>query len=103
MQIKHDEEAKQFVLLDDDGARMGEIEYKNGGNNDLYATHTEVFPAYEGQGHATRLLDALVEYAEGQGAKIVPICPYVISAFKRYPEKYAGVIKQRPAPPNEEA
>ncbi|MDL2324571.1 N-acetyltransferase [Ruminococcaceae bacterium OttesenSCG-928-A16] len=95
MEMKHDEAARQFVLLDDDGTRMGEIEYKKGGNNDLYATHTEVFAPFEGQGHAGRLLDALVNFAEQNNAKIVPICPYVIAAFKKYPEKYAAVINPK--------
>lgn len=93
MDIKHDEAAKRFNLYDEDGTKMGEIEYMKGGNNELYATHTEVFPEFEGRGLAAKLLDAMAAFAEEKGAKIVPVCPYVIHAFQKYPEKYAAVIK----------
>lgn len=93
MQIEHDEKAKRFNLMDDDGTKMGEIEYMKGGNNELYATRTEIFPEFEGKGYARYLLDALVEWAVGRESKIIPTCPYVVAAFKKYPEKYAAVIK----------
>lgn len=93
MEIKHNEEKQRFELYGENGAHMGEIEYKNGGNNDIYATHTEVFPQYEGKGHAATLLDTMVAWAKENNRKIVPICPYVIAAFKKYPDKYAAVIK----------
>lgn len=93
MKIEHAENDKRFNLYNEDGVLMGEIEYKKGGNNELYATHTEIFPEFEGQGLARHLLDALVDWAVAQDAKIVPICPYVVQAFKKYPQKYANVIK----------
>lgn len=94
MEIQHIEEKKRFDLLSDDGTRMGEIEYMKGGNNELYATHTEVFPEYEGHGYAAKLLDAMAAWAEENGYTIVPVCPYVVRAFQKYPEKYAAVIKK---------
>ena len=94
MKTKHETEEKRIDLYTDDGIRVGEIEYMRGGNNELYATHTEVFKGHEGQGYARQLLEALVEFAQGKNAKIVPICTYVIAEFKKNPEKYADVIKQ---------
>lgn len=79
-------------LYDEEGKHVGEIEYKAGGNNELYATHTEVFTGNEGKGYAGILLDALVEYAVGRQSIIKPICPYVIAQFKKDPEKYSQVI-----------
>lgn len=92
MKIIHDEAHKKMNLYGDDGARLGEIEYKYGGDNTYYATHTEVPPEYEGKGYAKQLLDALVEFAVGKHAKIVPVCPYVVSQFRNNPEEYAAVI-----------
>lgn len=94
MEVKHDLETRYFNLYDDNGTHMGEIEYKKGGNNEIYATHTEVFSEFEGKGYAAVLLDAMVKYAEENSLKIVPICPYVIRAFNKYPDKYASVIKK---------
>ncbi len=92
MKLLHDEAKKRFDLYDVDDSHIGEIEYMKGGGNQLFATHTEVFPGYEGKGYARQLLDALVAYAVEQKATIVPICPYVIAAFKKHPERYAAVI-----------
>lgn len=93
MEIKHTPDESRFDLYDEAGAHVGEIEYKPGDDNTLYATHTEVFPGNEGKGYARLLLDALVAYARKTGAKIVPVCGYVVAQFKRNPEKYADVAK----------
>lgn len=92
MEICHNQEHKRFDLLNDEGEHIGEIEYTRSGTGEIYATHTGVAPQYEGQGLAGKLLDALAGWAQEEGAKIVPLCPYVIHAFKKYPEKYARVI-----------
>lgn len=39
-------------------------------------THTEVSPAYGGQGIARRLVDAVVEEARKRHVRIDPLCPY---------------------------
>lgn len=96
MTIRHFEDQYRFAAYDEKGEEVGEIEYKNGGNNDLYATHTEVYEGHEGhegKGIGSQLLDALAAWATERGSKIVPICPFVIASFKKYPEKYAAVIK----------
>lgn len=93
MNVAHNPEKKCFEIFNDENTKMGLIEYMNGGNNEIYATHTEVFPEFEGQGLARHLLDAMVAWAEQENLKIVPVCGYVIGAFKKYPEKYAAVIK----------
>lgn len=93
MEIQHDERARRMDMFDDNGSHLGTIEYIRGGNNELYATHTEVFPPYEGKGYAKLLLNALTAYAKRNDLKIVAICPYVINAFQRYPEQYAAVSR----------
>lgn len=39
-------------------------------------THTEVDPAYGGQGIARRLIEEVIAAARRDGAKIVPLCSY---------------------------
>ena len=94
MDIRHTPEKKRFDLYDETGERVGEIEYMPGGNNEIYATHTEVFSPHEGKGYAGKLLAAMAEWAEREGKVIIPICPYVIAAFKKHPDKYAAVMKK---------
>lgn len=93
MEIIHRKKRRQFQLLDNNHKKIGYIEYEPDENDALCATHTVVFPAHEGQGYAAMLLDALASYAKEENQKIVPVCPYVVAAFKRYPEKYADVIE----------
>ena len=54
-------------------------------------THTEVDPAYGGQGIARRLIEVLIATARSDGAKIVPICSYA-EKMMRGREEYTDVL-----------
>ena len=54
-------------------------------------THTEVDPAYGGQGIARKLIEALIEAARSSGAKIVPVCSYA-EKMMRGKEEYTDVL-----------
>lgn len=62
--------------------------------NDLTVYHTEVSPEYEGQGLAKKLLSAMVDYARTNQLKVIALCPYVLSQFKRHAEEYHDVWKK---------
>ncbi|MEU5865590.1 MULTISPECIES: GNAT family N-acetyltransferase [unclassified Nonomuraea] len=49
-------------------------------------THTEVLPAYEGQGLAGRLVEFALRASVDTGLRIVPLCPYVARYIERHPE-----------------
>ncbi|GGT18130.1 GNAT family N-acetyltransferase [Nonomuraea spiralis] len=49
-------------------------------------THTEVLPAYEGQGLAGRLVEFALRASIDTGLRIVPLCPYVARYIERHPE-----------------
>lgn len=93
MEIMHDCENQEFVLFNNENEPIGKITYVRGTHNEVMVPHTEVNPAYERRGCAGQLLDALVEFAQAENAKVIPICPYVVRAFKKFPAKYAAVIK----------
>ena len=57
----------------------------------LTVYHTEVLPEMEGKGIAPKLVEAMVEHARNHQLKIIPLCPYVSSVFKKNPEKYRDV------------
>ena len=48
--------------------------------------HTEVNPAYNGQGIAAQLVKAVVDAARQAKVKIVPLCPYAKKQFDKNPE-----------------
>ncbi|MGI6105604.1 MAG: GNAT family N-acetyltransferase [Raoultibacter sp.] len=92
MTITHDKDACTLYLFDEQGHEVGHIMYRIGSGGELRATHTKVFPSFEGKGYALVLVNALVEYAEQQNLKIVPVCSYVARCFERDPERYSSVM-----------
>ncbi|TYB62706.1 N-acetyltransferase [Nonomuraea sp. PA05] len=49
-------------------------------------THTEVLPAYEGQGLAGKLVAHALQASADTGLRVVPRCPYVAKYIQRHPE-----------------
>jgi len=67
------------------------IKYEPAENGVIKATSTVVLESLRGQGIAKLLLDELADVARQEGLKIIPVCSYVVTAFKRYKE-YEDVI-----------
>ena len=53
--------------------------------------HTEVLPAFSGQGHAATLARSALDDARSRGLTVRPDCPYVASYIKKHPE-YADLV-----------
>lgn len=49
-------------------------------------THTEIDPAFEGQGLAGALARAALDDVRARGLHAVPICPYFKTYIRRHPE-----------------
>lgn len=95
MHIVHDADAHRFTIHDDDGTRMGDIDYEPQGENRIAATHTRVGGKFRGRGLAEKLLDALAQYADENGLVIEPVCSYAAAAFGKNPGKYEGVMEKK--------
>ena len=52
----------------------------------LYIKSTYTHPDYRGRGIARRLVLEAVRYARENSLKIVPVCSYAVSFFKKYKE-----------------
>jgi uncharacterized protein len=52
----------------------------------MHITHTEVAPELEGRGIAAMLVQTALEHAANNGLKVRPLCSYVQSYMRRYPE-----------------
>jgi len=48
--------------------------------------HTEVDPAFEGQGLGSRLVAYAIADLRKRGLDLVPVCPFVSSYLRRHPE-----------------
>jgi predicted GNAT family acetyltransferase len=70
--------------------RAGLIEYRSQPGV-VFLIHTEVDPAFEGQGLGERLVRA-------RGLKLVPLCPFVRAYLRRHPDQ-ADLVAGDPAVP----
>lgn len=67
--------------------------YRRDGDR-LIVTHTEVPPAFNGQGIGSQLVRGLFEQARASGRRVVPACSFVASWARRHPE-FADVLTSR--------
>ncbi|MEU4679231.1 GNAT family N-acetyltransferase [Micromonospora sp. NPDC023737] len=78
-------ERERFEARDETGALAGLVTYQLTGTIIAY-THTEVDPAFEGQGVGSTLARAVMDDARARGRTVVPICPYLAKWLTRHPE-----------------
>lgn len=74
-----------------DGALAGFAEYLVAGKRIVF-THTEVDPAFEGQGVGGALARfGLDQVRDGGELEVVPVCPFIASWIHKHPE-YAETV-----------
>jgi predicted GNAT family acetyltransferase len=57
--------------------------------------HTEVDPAFEGQGLGSKLAAAALDDARARGLRVVVECPFVLSYVRRHRDRYADLLEPR--------
>ncbi len=83
MNIHHEEGETKGRYWVDGGA---ELTYSVAGATLIIIDHTEVPEALSGQGVGLALVTRAVEDARAAGRRIVPLCPYALSQFRRHPD-----------------
>jgi predicted GNAT family acetyltransferase len=58
-------------------------------------THTEVDPAFEGQGIGSALARFALDDVRSRGLIAVPLCPFISAYLRRHPE-YADIVEHDP-------
>ena len=87
MEVKNQNDGKKGAFyLEDEGKRIGEMDYSFAGPGKMIIIHTEVKEAYGGKGLGLQLVTAGVAYAREQHLKILPLCPFAKKVFDRTPE-----------------
>jgi predicted GNAT family acetyltransferase len=94
VQLKLNEKKHGHFYLTENDERIAEMQIGISGN-DLTVYHTEVSPNHEGKGLAKKLLSAMVDYVRKNNLKVIALCPYVLAQFKRRPEEYADIWKNK--------
>jgi predicted GNAT family acetyltransferase len=81
--VRHDEAAHRFEAVVD--GHNSVLEYHLEGNCAIFV-HTFVPPALRGRGIAEKLVRAGLDWARGEGKRVVPACSYVDTFMQRHPE-----------------
>lgn len=94
IEVSHNQKESRFEVSLLDG--LAELRYRVLRDGTLVLVHTEVPPALEGRGLASRLARAALELARARGAKVVVLCPFVAAFIERHPE-FKNLVRELPA------
>ncbi len=76
-------EQKGAAIARDGEKQAGEMTYSIAGPKLIIIDHTEVSPEYAGKNVGKQLLYKIVEMAREKDIKIIPLCPFAASMFKK--------------------
>ena len=76
-----------------DGNVAGFIDYHDRGERRAL-NHTEIDPAYEGQGLAGAITRAALDDIRARGKVVLPYCPYVRSFIDKHRDEYVDLVPE---------
>ena len=77
---------KGMFFVEQDGTILAEMVYTMPSPDIMIIEHTEVSDELKGKNVGYQLVHTAVEYARTHNIKIIPLCPFVSSVFKKKPE-----------------
>jgi len=77
---------KGMFYVENDKTIQAKMVYTMPSPGKMIIEHTEVSEELKGQNVGFLLVKAAVEFAREQNIKIIPLCPFANSVFKRKPE-----------------
>ena len=85
--IKHKQIGhKGMFFVGEEENILAEMTYNMQSNNKMIIEHTEVGDELRGKNVGLQLLLAAVEYARNNNIKIIPLCPFARSVFRKKKE-----------------
>ena len=78
--------SKGHFFVETGGNILAEMVYSMPSPEKMIIEHTEVSDELRGQNVGYQLLQTAVEYARTHQIKIIPLCPFANSVFKKKPE-----------------
>jgi uncharacterized protein len=85
--------SKGMFFVGDDDKILAEMVYTMPSPQKMIIEHTDVDDELRGQNVGFQLVNTAVEYARSHHIKIIPLCPFANSVFKRKPE-FADVLNK---------
>ena len=85
--------SKGSFYIEEAGTTLAEMTYSMTGTDLMIIDHTEVSDELRGKNVGYRLLNAAVDHARANNIKIIPLCPFANSVFKKKKEEFADVLR----------
>ncbi|MGS2737921.1 GNAT family N-acetyltransferase [Sinomicrobium sp. M5D2P17] len=82
IQLK-EHETKGFAMARENNKRAGMMTYSVAGEKLIIIDHTDVEPEHKGKGVGKQMLYKIVEMARSKNIKIIPLCPFAATMFKK--------------------
>jgi hypothetical protein len=93
MEIRHEVvKRKGSFVIDDNGKKVGELNYFISAPAEITIYHTEVNEQLRGEGLGEDLVEAAVKHAREKGLKIIAKCPFAAHVIDERPE-FKDVLK----------
>lgn len=86
--VQDNKATARFELRENDALAFAAYKTEDGA---LFINYVEAAPALRGTGAASRLMESIATEARAAKLKVVPICGYAASWFRRHPT-YADVL-----------
>jgi hypothetical protein len=74
---------KGAFFIEQNGEIVAEMTYVWTGKNGISIDHTNVDEKLKGQGAGKQLVNKAIEFAQENGIKITPLCPFAKSVFDK--------------------
>lgn len=86
--VLRDNPAKsRFELVDDEGAVVGWVLYRQEAPDRIVYVRTRVEPEHEGHGYGSALAKGVLDEARRRGLRVEPVCPFIRAYLERHPEQ----------------
>ena len=85
--------SKGSFYVEDNGKLLAEMTWSMTGTDLMIIDHTEVSDELRGKNVGYQLVQAAVDYARANHIKILPLCPFANSVFKRNAQEFGDVLR----------
>jgi predicted GNAT family acetyltransferase len=78
--------SKGRFFIHDGKTDIAELTYSKAGEDRIIIDHTHVDESHRGEDLGKKMVYKAVDYARKKGLKIIPLCPFANSVFKKHQE-----------------